>query len=152
MRLSIPTDARTLLGALDPLFRRNACIDQRQLHVVQRRGARQQVEGLEDEANLLVADARQLVIVELADQLSVQPVVAFAGSVKAANQIHQCGFARTRRSHDGDILVALNADAHAAQRVHLLLRAHVVGLPQVFGADDAASVDVVALCRVRQCR
>ena len=36
----------------------DAGVDQRQLHVVQRVGARQQVEGLEDEADLAVADAR----------------------------------------------------------------------------------------------
>jgi len=34
---------------------------------MQRGGARQQVEGLEDEPDLTVSDRRQLVVVELAD-------------------------------------------------------------------------------------
>ncbi len=51
-----------LLGPLQPLGGGHAGIDQRQLDVVQRGGARQQVEGLEDEADFLVADAGQLVV------------------------------------------------------------------------------------------
>ena len=134
----MPTDCQRALGALDALLGGHAGVNQRQLHVVQRSGAGQQVEGLEDEADFLVADARQFVVIQFADQLAVQPVAALAGRVQAADQVHQRGFARARRAHDGDVLVALDADVDAAQRVHLLLRAHVVGLPQVFGADDAA--------------
>ena len=50
----------------------------RQLDVVQRRGARQQIESLKDEADFLVADVGQLVIVQLADQPARQPVFARA--------------------------------------------------------------------------
>ena len=62
------------LGAVDALGGGGAVVDQRQLHVVQRGGAGQQIEGLKDEADLLVADAGQFVVVELADQLAVEPV------------------------------------------------------------------------------
>ena len=117
--------------------RGDAGVDQRQFDVVQRGGAGQQIEGLEDESDFLVADAGQFVVVQFADQLAVQPVVALAGRVEAADQVHQRRFARARRSHDGDVFVALDAHVDAAQRVHLLLRAHVVGLPQIFGADHA---------------
>ena len=51
---------------LQPLLLGHAGVDQRQLDVVQRGGARQQVEGLEDEADLAVADRGQLVVVHLA--------------------------------------------------------------------------------------
>jgi hypothetical protein len=47
---------------LAALAARQAGVDQRQLDVVQRVGARQQVEGLEDEADLLVADAGELLV------------------------------------------------------------------------------------------
>jgi len=40
-------------------------------------------------------------------------------------------------AHDGYVLISLNADVDPTQRMHLLLRAHVVGLPQVFGANNA---------------
>src|SRR6478672_10406341 len=53
-------------------------VDQRQLDVVQGVGAREQVEGLEDEADLLVADAGELGVVELLDGGVVQDVAAGA--------------------------------------------------------------------------
>ena len=66
---------------------------QRQLDVVQRRRARQQVERLEDEADFLVADARQLVVVHLADLLAVQEVGPLRRRVEAPDQVHQRGLA-----------------------------------------------------------
>ena len=53
-------------GALDALFTGDAGVDQRQLDVVQGGGAGQQVEGLKDEADFFVADARQFVVVQFA--------------------------------------------------------------------------------------
>ena len=63
-----------LARALQPLLLGDAGVDQRQLDVVQRGGARQQVEGLEDEADLAVADRGQLVVVHLGDDLAAQDV------------------------------------------------------------------------------
>jgi hypothetical protein len=71
--------AQGLFGALDALGGGGAVVDERQLDVVQSGGAGQQVEGLEDEADFLVADAGQFVVVERADELAVEPVVALAG-------------------------------------------------------------------------
>ena len=130
--------AESRFGAFDALCRRGTVVDQRQLHVVQRSGARQQVEGLEDEADLTVADARQLIVVQVADAMSVQCVGALAWRIQAADQVHQRRLAGARRTHDGDVLVVLDAQADAAQRVHLLLGAHVIRLPQVFDDDDIA--------------
>ena len=48
---------------LGTLFRRNSGIDQGQFHVVQRRGTCQQIEGLEDKPDFLVANAGQFVVV-----------------------------------------------------------------------------------------
>ena len=59
-----------------PLLGAHAGIDQRQLDVVQRGGAGQQVEGLEDEPDLLVADPGQLVVAQLRDPVAVEPVLA----------------------------------------------------------------------------
>ena len=50
-----PTEAPAVATA-------HAGIDERKLHVVQCRRARQQVEGLEDEPDLLVANPCQLVV------------------------------------------------------------------------------------------
>jgi hypothetical protein len=51
-----------------------AVVEQRQLDVLHGRGARQQVEALEDEADLLVADRRELVLPEAVDPLAVEGV------------------------------------------------------------------------------
>ncbi len=55
--------------------------------------AREEVEGLEDEADLLVADTGEFVVVELGDVVAVEPVFALRGRVKAADEVHQRGFA-----------------------------------------------------------
>ena len=78
-----------LLGALNALGGRRAVVDQRQLHVVQRSGAGKQIECLEDEADFLVANAGQLIVVEFADELAVEPVSAFGWRIEAADEIHQ---------------------------------------------------------------
>jgi hypothetical protein len=53
------------LRAVAPLAPRHRGVDQRQLDVLECRGAVEQVEGLEDEADLAVADRRQGLVVEL---------------------------------------------------------------------------------------
>jgi hypothetical protein len=49
--------ARLTLGPFE-----SALIEQRQLDVVERRGAREQVESLKDESDLSIPDARELVL------------------------------------------------------------------------------------------
>src|ERR1051325_5278510 len=77
---------------LAPHARRHAGIDQRQLDVVQRVGAGQQVERLKHEADFLVANARQLVVLEVAHLLAVQPVLAARRRVETADQVHERRF------------------------------------------------------------
>ena len=129
---------RDCFGLLDARGRGGAVVDQRQFHVVQRGGARKQIECLEDEADFLVADARQLVVVEFADELTVEPVAALGRRIEAADQVHQRGFARAGRAHDGHVLVVPYAQVDAAEGVDLLLRAHVVCTPQIFDDDHFA--------------
>ena len=77
-----------------PLGRRHAAIDHRQLDVLQGRQPRQQLEGLEDEADAPVAELRQLVVAEGADVVAREAVVAFRGPVEAAQDVHQRRLAR----------------------------------------------------------
>jgi len=97
---------------------------------VQRRRARQEVERLKDEANLLVPDAGELVVVHLARLLAVQQVGALAWRVQAANQVHQRRFARAGRSHDGHVFAALDLNGHPPQGMNLF-GAHYIGFPQI---------------------
>ena len=104
MRSARSTSSSAPLRALEPGVLRHAGVDERQLDVVQGAGARQQVEGLEDEADLAVADRRQLVVVHLRDDLAAEHVGALARRVEAADQVHQRRLARARGSHDGHVL------------------------------------------------
>ena len=65
IRSASPTRLSGCLRRHPPLLARHAGIDHRQLHVLERRGPRQEVEGLEDEPDLLVADPGELIVVEL---------------------------------------------------------------------------------------
>src|SRR5438093_1860783 len=103
---------------------------ERELHVVERGRARQQIERLEHEADLFVPDPGQLVVVHLARLLAVQQVRPFGGRVEASDQIHQRRFTRPRRPHDRHVLAAIDGNRHAAQRVDLF-RAHHVRLPEI---------------------
>ena len=125
------------LGALNAFVRGRAAIDQGQLHVVQSRGAREQIERLKYEADFFIADAREFVVIEFADQIAVEPVTALGRRVEAADQVHERGLAGARGTHDGNIFAAIDAQVHSAQRVHLLC-SHLVGFPEILSADDAA--------------
>ncbi len=124
------------LGALDALGGGGAVVDEGQLDVVEGGGAGQKVEGLEDEADFLVADAGELVVVELADQLAVEPVAALGGGIEAADEVHEGGFAGAGGTHDGHVFVMADGHGDAAQGLDLLLGAHIVGAPEIFHDDD----------------
>src|SRR5690242_4299124 len=81
--------AKHLVSALEPFFGRSPVVDERQFDIVECRGARQQVEGLEDKPDFLITNIGKFVVRQFADQPSVQPVLAVGGGVKAADQVHQ---------------------------------------------------------------
>jgi hypothetical protein len=124
-----------LAGAGETLFLGDAGVDERQLHVVQRGRARQQVEGLEDEADLAVAHGRQLVVVHLGHHVAVQHVAALRGRVQAADDVHERRLARARRPHHRHVLALRDLERDAAQRVDLF-GAHDVRAPQVDRLDE----------------
>jgi hypothetical protein len=100
------------------LRRGDAGVDQRQLDVLEHVGARDEVEGLEDEADLLVADVGQRVVVETRDVDAVDQVAARSRHVEAADEVHHRRLARPRRSHDRDVLVVRDGERNAAERLH----------------------------------
>ncbi len=130
-----PDPGQRLLGPAPALLARQPGVDQRQLDVVQRVGAGQQVEGLEHEADLAVADRGQLVVRELLDRGAVQAVGARGRLVEAADHVHQGGLAAARGTHDGHVLAAVDREIDAVERVHLL-GAHVVDLGDLRELDQ----------------
>ena len=83
------------LVALGRLHLVGAVVEQRQLDVVERRGPRQQVEPLEDEPDLPVADDGELVLRHARDVLAVEDVGAARRPIEAAEDVHQRGLAGT---------------------------------------------------------
>ena len=83
-------DQRQLVArALMALLRRDVRVHQWQLDVLQRAGARQQVELLEHEADPPVAHGRKLVGIHAGDILARQPVVARGRPVETADHVHE---------------------------------------------------------------
>ena len=78
-----------------------AAVQQRQLDVLQRRGAGQQVEALEDEAEVAAAQPRPLVARQASTCAPWNRYCAGGGRVEAAEDVHHGRFARAARPHDG---------------------------------------------------
>ena len=77
-------ELQQLAGALVDLTARPAAQVQRQADVLEARERRQQVEELEDEADLVAADSRQLVVGETAERFAVDADFAGVAVVFAA--------------------------------------------------------------------
>ena len=101
--------ARAALGGGDAL------VEQRDLDVLGDRQLGDEVEGLEDEADLLAAHAGELVVAELLDRLAVELVAARGRPVEAAEEVHERRLARTRRTHDRDVLAARDHEVEPAE-------------------------------------
>src|SRR5436190_1727489 len=113
-----PDRGQPLAGARAPRSGRQPRVDQRELDVFQRARPGQEVERLEDEPDLAVADPRELGPREAGDVLTVQDVAAGRRRVKTAEHVHEGGLSRAGGAHDRDELAALDSDRQAAERVH----------------------------------
>src|SRR5438309_3178215 len=102
-------------------------VDQRHLHVMKRRGPRDEVEALEDETDLSVANGGELVVVEPRDFGAVEEVTTASRHVEAADAVRERRLTRAARPHDGDELPFFDDEIDASQRMDLDL-AHTVGL------------------------
>jgi len=122
-------------GLLLPLRAGDAGIEEGQLDVAEERGLGEQVEGLEDEADLLVPDRGELEAGELRDVLPFQAVGAVGRCVEAAEDVHEGGLARAGGAYDRDHLALLDLEVDPTQRLHGEL-ARVVGLGHPLHADQ----------------
>src|SRR5690606_24051168 len=93
-------------------------------------------EALEDEADLLAPQRRQLLGVERGDIHAVAEVAAGTRGIKAADQVHQRRLARPRRPHYRHERAVLDAQGDVLQRNHFGLGAGGVDLAQGAGLDD----------------
>ena len=75
-------------------------VNQRQFDVVEHRSARQKVEGLENEADPLVADASQFVVGEVGGVFAFKKIFSGCGAVQEAHDVHQGGLAAPGGPHN----------------------------------------------------
>src|SRR5436309_16089852 len=85
-------------------------VEQRQLDVAQRGRAWQQVEALKIKPDFLVANVRQLIMIQLGRIDSLEHVAAGGGTVQTADEVHQGRFARTAGTQNGAELGRGNLD------------------------------------------
>ena len=83
---------------------------QRQFHVLQRGQHRNQVELLEDEADVLVAPVRDLAVAQLAQVVAQHADLAAGGAVHGGDQVQQRGLAGARRPHQRHELALVDLD------------------------------------------
>src|SRR5699024_4724284 len=92
---------------------------QGQRDVLLRGQRRDEVECLEDEADVVAAQLGQLGVSQLRDVDVTDVYGAGSRGVQGGHAMHERGFARTRRSHDGGELTGEKVDVDAAQSDHL---------------------------------
>lgn len=122
---------RNLFGAIaepqqvqkvtSPRFRRltaNSTEDRGQRDVVQRGDAFEQVEELEDDADVVATELRQPVLVLAADDQVVDYDFALICLFETGEDVEQCGLATAGRAHEADELALRHIQVDAAQRPH----------------------------------
>ena len=124
-------------GSLVPLRLGDAGVHQRHLHVLLERQLGQQVVLLEDEAQHLVPDGGQLVLIHLTHIPAVQQVRAGGGHVQAADDVHTGGLAGAGLAHDGHELPLPDLEGDVVRRLHSGV-AHLVILADLPKFDQSA--------------
>src|SRR5262245_18970678 len=94
-----------------------ACSKHWELHVLKRRKGREQMEGLENETDLVGAIRGE--IGALLKRSSAKLQRARARQIERAKHLEQCGFSRAARAYDRDKLALLDTKIDSAQRLHL---------------------------------
>ena len=110
-------------------------LEKRKLDVLERAGARKEVEVLKDEPELAVSYACQLVARERRGVSSAEKVAPLRRPVETAHHVHEGRLARARGTHDGYELAGLHRDVDATERVHLYVPKRV-DLVQVLGSNE----------------
>src|SRR5262245_3945207 len=118
------------LRSFDP-----AGIKERELDVLERGRSRQEIEPLEDEADLLVPYLGELALRELGHVATVETIGPGGRSVQASKEMHEGRLPRARRSGQRDEFARLHVERHAAQRANVDL-ANVIGPREIANGDE----------------
>ena len=108
-----------------PRLGRHALEHQRHGHVLRRRQLRQQVVGLEHEADVLLPKRRELILIEQRDRHAADAHHAARGLFKPRQLVEQRRFSAAGRAENAAHLAARNIQIDIVQRDHVLLPHHV---------------------------
>ena len=120
---------------LGPLVHWRVGIRQRQHHVAQHRGTRQQVEALEHEPEPRRPQLGQLIVVQRGDVHTLEAIRPRGRRVQTAQQVHEGRLARTRRPHDAEELTPLDLQRYAFERMGVA-RSGLIDPMHVLHVDD----------------
>ncbi len=112
-------------------------VDKRLHHVLQRRGARQEVEALEHETDRAVSCDGQFVFRQAGDVAPFEEITAGGGPVETAQDVHHGRFAGTRRADESDVFVLADRQTDTVERGDGLLSHHIM-FDDVLKADQFA--------------
>ena len=108
---------------------------ERQHHVFQRRERRHEMEGLENEADTLRAQARAAIFVQLREVRAGEPYLAGCGRIEPREQCEQRGLAGTRGADDRDRLARRDLEGDGANDGQQTFRAANL-LGEVFSLEN----------------
>ena len=96
-------------------------VGKREFHVFEHVQFVDQVETLEHETDVAFADLRTLLLLEMPDFLACQVIIARSRIVQQPQDIQQCRFATSGRSHDSHKLAIFHFQGNIIQcnRLHL---------------------------------
>src|SRR6266542_3494924 len=113
-----------------------ATVHERQLDVLERIQPWQEIEGLEDESDVPVAQCRQPVVAQRPDLLAGEDIRAAVGHVEAPEDVHHRRLPGSRGPHERDELAFPHVEIGAAEGVDDVVLPHAVGLRDPTKLED----------------
>ncbi len=96
---------------------------------------------MKDETEFLIAQIGQRIPVERADVHAIEEIMSGARAIEAADGVHERGFARAARTHDGDEFARHDAQRDAAHGVDFHF-AGLIDLLEIVERDDGFDLRV----------
>ncbi len=107
------------IDARAPIRGRHIVIKQRQLDILAHRQLVDQVEALEDEADVALAEVGELGLVQFGDFGAVEQIRSVGRAIQHADHVQQGRFAAARRPHDRHEFAVRHVQIDAVERSRL---------------------------------
>lgn len=111
-------------------------VEERELDVFPRGGAREQVKTLKNETELVIANVGELIALKFGNVDAIEEKSAAGRAIEAAEDVHEGRFAGSARAHEGDEFPRSNLERNAADGVHFDFTG-LVSLVDVFQPNDS---------------